>query len=109
MTPRTLLILVILGIVAVGGGWYFGIAERPPEHRNFAAGGLMFPDLAPKLKDAARIEITNQGKTTIITRNGDVWGLADRGGYPVQASKLRGMLTALTELRLVESRTTDPE
>ena len=37
-----------------------------------------------------------------------MWGLADRGGYPVQASKLRGMLTALTELRLVEPRTTDP-
>jgi hypothetical protein len=28
--------------------------------------------------------------------------------YPVQAAKLRGMLTALTELRLVEPRTSDP-
>ena len=69
----------------------------------------MFPDLAPQLQDAARIEITHQDKTTAIARHGDAWGLVDRGGYPVQASKLRGMLTALTELRLVEPRTTDPD
>ena len=69
----------------------------------------MFPDLAPKLQDAARIEITHQDKTTAIEKHGDTWGLVDRGGYVVQASKLRGMLTALTELRLVEQRTTDPE
>ena len=41
-------------------------------------------------------------------KHGDAWGLEDRGGYPVQVTKLRGMLTALTELRLVEPRTTDP-
>ena len=68
----------------------------------------MFPGLAPKLQDAARIEITHQGKTLVIAKHGDTWGLADRGGYPVQQDKLRGMLTALTELRLVEPRTTDP-
>ncbi len=41
-------------------------------------------------------------------KHGDTWGLEDRGGYRVQPSKLRGMLTALTELRLVEPRTADP-
>ena len=44
----------------------------------------------------------------MIAKHGDAWGLVDRGGYPVQETKLRGMLTALTELRLVEPRTTDP-
>ena len=68
----------------------------------------MFPDLAPKLQDAARIEIIHQGKTTTLAKHGDTWGLLDRGDYPVQSSKLRGMLTALTELRLVEQRTSDP-
>ena len=27
---RTLAILVVLGVVAVAGGWYFGIAQEPP-------------------------------------------------------------------------------
>jgi hypothetical protein len=72
------------------------------------AGSLMFPGLAAKLKDAKRIEILSKGKTTVIALKDGVWGLADRGGYKVQDSKLRGMLTTLTELRLVEPRTADP-
>jgi hypothetical protein len=109
MKPRTLIALVVLGVVAIAAGWYFGTAQQPSQQQAYNGGKLMFSDLAPKLQDAARIEITHQGKTTAIVKHGDTWGLVDRGGYPVQASKLRGMLTALTELRLVEQRTTDPE
>jgi hypothetical protein len=72
-------------------------------------GTLVFPGLAAKLQQAARIEATHQGKTMMITRDGDKWGLADRGGYPVQEDKLREMLTGLTELRITEARTADPE
>ncbi|HME23970.1 MAG TPA: DUF4340 domain-containing protein [Acetobacteraceae bacterium] len=109
MKPHTLIALVVIGILAVAGGWYFGTAQRLGEQQAYNGGRLMFPDLAPKLQDVARIEIIHQGKTTAIVKHGDTWGLEDRGGYGVQASKLRGMLTALTELRLVEQRTTDPE
>jgi hypothetical protein len=108
MKPRTLLALVVIGVLAVAGGWYFGTAEEPGGRQGYSAGTLMFPDLAAKLQDAARIEITHQDKTTSIARHGDAWGLEDRGGYVVQQAKLRGMLTALTELRLVEPRTADP-
>ena len=44
---------------------------------------------------------------TIALKDGR-WGLVDRGGYPVQESKLHAMLTALTELRLAQPRTSDP-
>lgn len=108
MKTRTLAILIALGVIAIGGGWYFGAAEQPGEQRAYNNGRLMFPDLAPRLQDAGRIEIVHQGKTTAIVKHGDTWGLVDRGGYVVQAGKLRGMLTALTELRLLEPRTTEP-
>ena len=109
MRPRTLVALVVIGIVAIAGGWYFGTAQQPGEQRAYNEGRLLFPGLAQKLQDAARVEISHQDKTTAIVKHGDTWGLEDRGGYAVQASKLRGMLTALTELRLVEQRTADPE
>ena len=112
MTPRSLVILVVLGVVAIAGGWYFGIDTLPPSQRAADAGRLMFPDLAPRLQQAAKIEVVHQGKPMVIEKrevNGHVsWGLADRGGYPVQEIKLRSMLTALTELRLIEQRTSDP-
>ncbi len=112
MTPRTLIILVVLGVVAIAGGWYFGIDTLPTNQRSADAGRLMFPDLAPRLQKATKIEVVHQGKPMEIDKRevgGQVrWGLADRGGYPVQDTKLRSMLTALTELRLVEQRTADP-
>jgi hypothetical protein len=108
MSRNKLIILVVAAVVALAGGWYFGTSTEPVEKSAIDSGRLMFPDLAAKLKDARRIEITNKGKTTVIEDNNGVWGVADRGGYPVQESKLRGMLTALTELRLTERRTSDP-
>jgi hypothetical protein len=109
MTPRTLLALVVVGVVVLAGGWYFGIATTPGEHADVDAGKLMFPDLAPRLQQAAKIEVVHQGKPMEIDRKPDgTWGLADRDGYRVQETKLRGMLTGLTELRLIEPRTSDP-
>jgi hypothetical protein len=108
MSSRTLIALLIAGVLAIAGGWYFGIATIPIEQRSVDAGKLMFPDLAPKLKDATKIEVIHQGKPTTIALVNGQWGLTDRGGYQVQETKLRGMLTALTELRLVEPRTSDP-
>ena len=87
MKPRTLIALVVIGILAIGGGWYFGTAQRAGEQQAYSGGRLMFPDLAPKLQDAARIEITHQDKTTAIEKHGDTWGLVDRGGYVVQAEQ----------------------
>ena len=109
MKPRTLLALVAVGAVALGGGWYFGVATAPSEQQLVNAGKLMFPDLTAHLPQTAKIEIVHQGKPLVIERHGDSWGLADRSLYPVQETKLRGMLTALTELRLVEPRTSDPK
>jgi hypothetical protein len=108
MSRTRLLALVIAAILAVGGGWYFGTSTQPMERASMDTGTLMFPGLTAKLKDARRIEITTKGKTTVIELKNGVWGIADRGGYRVEEPKLRGLLTSLTELRLIEQRTTDP-
>lgn len=109
MRGRTVWILLALGIIAVAGGWYFGTATTPDEQTTVAGGKLMFPDLAPRLRNLAKIEITHQGKQTVIEKRPDGgWGVASMHDYPVQEAKLRGMLTGLTELRLAEPRTSDP-
>ncbi|MEA2737316.1 MAG: hypothetical protein QOH05_623 [Acetobacteraceae bacterium] len=109
MRARSVGILVALAVLAVAGGWYFGTRTTPDEQTAIAGGKLMFPDLAPKLRDVVAIEITHQGKQIVIQRRSDGgWGVASMQDYPVQETKLRGMLTGLTELRLAEPRTTDP-
>ncbi len=112
MSNRGLIVLVLLGVLSLAGGWYFGPGQAPADRMTAEMGSLAFPGLADRLAQADRIEITHQGKTLVIARRGNGaeagWGLADRDLYPVQTRVLRGMLTGLTELRLMEPRTADP-
>ena len=108
MNQGKLLALVAAGGLALAAGWYFGVATVPNEQTSIAQGTLLFPGLTPKLAAARRIEITFREKTTTLVLKDGVWCLADRGFYPVPEDKARGLLTALTEIRLSEPRTSDP-
>jgi len=108
--PRTLATLGVLGVLALAGGWYFGIAQEPQAESTTDNGRLMFPELAAHLNDAVQVELVHGANTVRIVRDAgtQTWGLAQRDGYPVDVGKLRALLTGLTELRLVERRTADP-
>jgi hypothetical protein len=108
MKARTTYLLAAAAVVALAAGWQFGLRSVPVGQVEVAPGTLVFPGLAAKLQQAASIEATHQGKTMVIARKDGKWGLADRGGFPIQSDKLRELLTGLTELRITEARTADP-
>jgi hypothetical protein len=69
----------------------------------------MFPGLANQLANVTKVEIAHQGTNLVIEKRPDgQWGVASMHDYPVQDTKLRGLLTGLTELTLGEPRTSDP-
>lgn len=70
---------------------------------------LAFPGLAGRLSRAARIEVLKHDSALVVERNGDEWVLPSKAGYPVRPERVRELLTGLTELRLVEQRTANPE
>jgi hypothetical protein len=107
--PGVALLLLVIGAGAVGGGWYFGIRTADNEQDTLVEGQPAFPALALDLEKATTITLLHSGRTLTLNRHGDVWGVADRGDYPVLPSRVHALLTALTELRLVERRTTNPE
>ncbi len=108
MRQKSTLLLAAAAALALGAAWQFGLRGSAPAVVDIAPGTLVFPGLAAKLTTIARIEITSKGNTLAIARAGEKWGLADRGGFPIQQDKLRELLTGLTELRITEPRTADP-
>jgi hypothetical protein len=71
---------------------------------------LAFPALAGRLQAAQRIELRQGGQSLTLQRGpGDVWTLPAKGGYPARGERVRELLVGLTELRLAERRTADPE
>ena len=70
---------------------------------------LAFPDLATRLNDAARIEVVRHDGTLTVNRAGEAWVLPAKADHPVRAERVRELLVGLTELRLTEPRTANPE
>jgi hypothetical protein len=109
MRPATAFLLLIVGAAVAATGWYFGVAQAPQPTTAVTAGGtLVFPDLAQGLQKATKVEIVHQDKTVDLELKDGLWRLGNVGLYPIQQHKLRELLTGLTELRLVEQRTSDP-
>ena len=108
MQQRRSLILAVWAVIAVGAAWQFGGGGTQAPSAEASAGGLVFPGLAARLGQVVRIEVQGKGAVLGIVQADGKWGLADRGGFPVQQDKLRELLTGLTELRLAEARTSDP-
>ena len=105
MRPAMAFAWLLAGSLTLVGAVIFRPQAAPPPS---GAGQPMFQGIAPRLPQAARIEITGAGKASTLAREGDHWGLVERGMYPVQPAKLRALLAGLAELRLIEPRTADP-
>jgi hypothetical protein len=107
MNRRQLLLLSGAAVVVVGGALLLQPDEAPAPSPAGAA--LAFPGLAQRLQSAAKIVATRHDGTLEIARDGETWVLPAKGGYPVRQEKVRELLVGLTELRLVEPRTANPD
>lgn len=107
MRRRTLLALGGAAAAAVGGAILLtpDRASPPPA----SASDLAFPGLAPRLANAATIEVQRHDGTLLVRRAGEAWLLPAKADYPVRAERVRELLVGLTELRLTEPRTANPE
>ncbi|HVS09045.1 MAG TPA: DUF4340 domain-containing protein, partial [Planctomycetota bacterium] len=44
-----------------------------------------------------------------VERKGETWGVADKGGYPVDVGKVKELVVAVSEFRIVDEKTRNPE
>lgn len=69
-------------------------------------GAPLVPGLVTSAGRIARIEVKQAGSSLAVARNAsNVWGLADRDGYPVKIESVRALLVKLAEANLVEAKT----
>ena len=107
MNRRTVIILGGAAATAVAGALLLtpDATIAPPPSQA----ALAFPGLAARLANAAKIEVLKHDGALVIERQGDRWVLPAKAGYPVRPERVHELLTGLTELRLVEQRTANPE
>jgi len=73
-------------------------------------GELLLPGLREALNEIDRVQVTGPGGTPVATlRQADGrWVVDERGGYPAAVARLRPMLIALAEARIIEETTANP-
>ena len=103
MTRRSLIILGGVGVALLA----VLLLTRLDFPRYESLGVLHAPGLADRLAELESLRVTGAGNKVIATieRSGQGWGVAERGGYPVDFERFRGSLRALSEARRVERKT----
>lgn len=107
MNAKTLIFLAG-GTALLGGAALLMDSGRGGQASQGASEALV-PDLAARADAVERIEIEGQDGSLALALEGDTWGLADRGGYPVQADKVRTLLAAFARSERLEPKTSNPD
>ncbi|MBU6412016.1 MAG: DUF4340 domain-containing protein [Planctomycetes bacterium] len=112
MNAKTLALLAG-ALVVVGGGAMLVMKQNAPTTSVLASAQKLAPALADKINDVARIELRKGADTLVIARGKDgeatVWKIESRGGYPAKSDKIKELLLAFSEAKLIEPKTDKPE
>ena len=69
-----------------------------------------FPALRENPDAVAKIALTTPaGTITLVRETGDRWAALERYGYPVERKRVRDLVVALADMRLIERKTAQPE
>jgi hypothetical protein len=106
VSPRNLVILIVAAL-AVG---LLAVLLSTSDDNAASSGGLLLPDLAGRLNDVDRVVVTGPGNEAIATleRSDGAWRVTDNG-YAADVGRLRKNLIALSEARIREIKTANPE
>jgi hypothetical protein len=109
MTSRKLLTLTLLAIVVIGAGLW--LASRQSASGNGTADQALYPELKKQLDAVTAVQIFKPGDTRAVelARKDTAWVVSDRSGYPADEAKLRKLLRGITDAKLYEEKTSNPE
>lgn len=104
MRPRQFILLAIAAIVSSVLA-LLSFTLRDQWSQGSLAGTRLFPQLASQAANVAAVEIKQAGNTLTLEKKGSAWGVKERGGYPVDAERVRAMMVRLQQADLMEAKT----
>lgn len=109
MNPKALALLIF--IIAVSAAGYFALKGQHTGATSGRVGSLLLPDLSDQLNLLNQITITTAGNKKAVTlqKAADHWVVAEREGYPADIGLLRSQLVALSQAKILETKTSNSE
>jgi len=108
MGQRRLIALILLSLLVVAGAIWLSSQRDLP--RDDTAGARVLPVLTAALNDVREIRLVKAGEQTAVTlkRADTHWQVAERANYPADSAKVRKLLIDLSDLKVVEQKTSNP-
>ncbi len=107
MSRQGLVALAVAALLVISGAIYLsGQRNRPRDPHD----AVLLPSLAGELNTVTALAVRRGGATPTVTvhEQGGRWTVAERGDYPADVSKLRRLLLALSDAKIVEEKTSNP-
>ena len=106
MSARRLTLLLVAALVL----GLLAVMFSAQEGNDSGNGELLLPELADNINKIDRIIVTGPGNEAVVTleQADNRWQVAGLG-YPADVGRLRKNLIALSEARIVETKTADPQ
>lgn len=108
MTPRRLLILGALAIIALVASLLLS-NQRSPSHQ--ASTATLYPQLREQINsvNAVRLFKAGDARAVELLHKDAGWIVSERNGYPADTAKVRKLLLALAQAKPVEEKTSNPQ
>lgn len=98
-----------LGIVAIALVAALVVMDVANDSGSTGSGELLLPDLKDRINDADQVTFRRADSTFTIVNDGSRWTVQERNAFPADVGKLREVMLALADARILERKTADPE
>ncbi|MEX2643309.1 MAG: DUF4340 domain-containing protein [Acetobacterales bacterium] len=110
MRKNQLVILAVVTALFAAAAGYLLYERQARVITAVAAGERLFPGLIDEVNRVATVEIRNSdGTFTAIRRDGGEWVIEEKHGYPAKVAKIRELILALANARILDKRTSNAE
>lgn len=72
------------------------------------AGRKLFPELAKNINAVTALEVKSKEGVVKLAKDGERWGMSDKGGYPVDFDKVKQIVVAVAEFEIVGELSKNP-
>jgi len=107
MSRQRFVTLIVAAALAISGALYLS-AQRNVQRDTH--GAALIPTLAGELNTVTALTVRRGSATPTVTlhEKDGRWAVAERGDYPADVAKLRKLLLALSDAKIVEEKTSNP-
>ena len=109
MNPKVFLVLAAITLATTVAAT-FAVLSQPAVTTLQLVDEPAFPALRENPDAVAKLVVaTPEGTITLVRETGARWAALERFGYPVDRKRVRELVVALADMRLIERKTAQPE